>query len=746
MKFYLLGMLLIFSASITHAQIKGIVYRQDSTKNFPLENAKIRLMRANQGVFSTKEGRFELVLPKQLPDTLVISAMGYLSDSIPVTKEDRFISISIVLLPISTKPEIVYLLRQKSHQISKMKTLHVEEINSGELRKAACCNLSESFETNASVDVNITDAVSGAKKIQMMGLDGVYTQIQMENIPYLRGLESSFGLQSIPGTWIESIQITKGTGNVVNGYESMAGLVNLEVKKPSEMEKFYFNAYQNRFGRSEMNINAGTKINQKWSSGILGHASSMFGNIDHNKDGFRDIPMGDNIALMNRWAFQGKKMEAQFGFNVYQDRKTGGQISFYRDNPNGYGVVMNARHADVYAKTGFFTKKPLRSFGVVYNLKYQNVNGAFGIRDFQGEEKRAYVNAIFDDIIGTSDHKIKLGASFVGLQIRQKVQTLEQLRTEIVPGIFAEYTYTGARLSAVLGARYDQHLTYGRQCSPRIHAKYALTQRADLRITAGKGWRVPNYMIDNISLLANSKTWIAPAEIKPEISWNAGISLVKEFTIFEKNGNISMDFYRTIFQNQLIVDRDVALDAIVFQNLANSSYSNSFQVEWSYSPLKNFDLRLAYKHLDVKAMYDGVMRQQVMIPKNRGFVNLAYRSRNKRWEFDATCTVYGSARLPLELQASGIEQHDEQSPVYPMINAQITHIYKKWNFYLGGENLANFKQANPIIDAQNPFGSSFDANRVWGPIMGWNVYVGVRFSVKQSAEAEKARARNRAKK
>jgi outer membrane receptor protein involved in Fe transport len=730
MKYYLFWMLLLFSASTVQAQLKGIVLLQDSTRNFPLENAKIRLAHANQGVFSNKEGRFELVLPKQLPDTLVVSAMGYLSDSIPITKDDRFISLTIVMIPLSTKQEIVYILRQKSHQISKMKTLHVEEIGAGELRKAACCNLSESFETNASVDVNITDAVSGAKKIQMMGLDGVYTQIQMENIPYLRGLESSFGLQSIPGTWIESIQITKGTGNVVNGYESMAGLINLEIKKPSEMERFYLNAYQNRFGRSEFNFNTGKKLNKKWSSGILGHASSMFGNIDHNNDGFRDIPMGDNLALMNRWAFHGEKMEAQFGVNAYQDRKLGGQTSYFRDGPIGYGVSMHARHVDVYAKTGFFTKKPMRSIGIVYNIKYQEMNGAFGNRAFSGKEKRAYVNAIYDDILGTSDHKIKAGASFVGLMMEQKADQLSQVRSEIVPGVFAEYTYTGARLSAVIGGRYDQHLTYGGQFSPRIHAKYALTQRSDVRITAGKGWRVPNYMIDNISLLANSKTWIAPTEIKPEISWNAGISLVKDFKVFEKNGNISVDFYHTLFQNQLIVDRDAALDAIVFQNLANSSYSNSFQVEWSYSPLKNFELRLAYKHLDVNALYDGVMRQQVMIPKNRGFVNLAYRSRNKRWDFDATCTVYGASRLPLVLQSSGMENHDEQSPVYPMVNGQITHIYKKWNFYIGGENLANFKQANPIIDAQNPFGSSFDANRVWGPIMGWNVYAGVRFAVK----------------
>lgn len=730
MKNYLLG-LLILLAFQSNAQIKGIVIRQDSIKQTPIENAKIRLSKANIGVFTNKEGRFEIVLPKELPDTLIISAIGYLSDSIVVTKNDRFVSLSILMIPISTTTEVVYELRKKSHQISKMKTLHVEEIGAGELRKAACCNLSESFETNASVDVNITDAVSGAKKIQLMGVDGVYTQIQMENIPYLRGLESSFGLQSISGTWIESIQITKGTGNVVNGYESMAGLVNLEIKKPNEMERFYFNAYQNRFGRSELNLNSGLNLNQKWSVGFLAHASSMLGNIDHNHDGFRDIPMGDNLAFMNRWSFQGKKMEAQFGVNVYQDRKTGGQTSYFRDQPIGYGVLMTARHADVFAKTGFFGKKPMRSFGVVYNLKYQSIDGAFGLRDFNGEEKRAYINAIYDDIIGTSDHKIKLGASFVGLQIRQSVSVLNQNRTEIVPGVFAEYTYTGARLSAVLGTRYDQHLSYGGQFSPRIHAKYALAQRTDLRITAGKGWRVPNYLIDNVSLLANSKTWIAPTEIKPEISWNVGASIVKDLTLFTRTSNISIDIYRTWFQHQLVVDRDESGSAIVFKNINHASFSHSFQLEWSMNPMKLLEIRLAYKHLDVKALYDGVMRPQVMIPKDRGFVNLAYRTRNKRWEMDLTFTVFGPSRLPLVISDTGIEQHNQTSEVYPMLNAQITHIYKKWNFYLGGENLTNFKQVYPIIESENPFGNGFDANRVWGPIMGWNLYAGIRYSLKQ---------------
>jgi outer membrane cobalamin receptor len=722
--------------NIVNAQIKGLIQGADGSQKKPIYGAKIKLLQAKTGTVSREDGTFELVLPKELPDTLVISAFGYNPDTLIVSKKDRFTALNILLYSDKLLPEILIEYRKNGHSISRLKTLHVEELTAIELRKAACCNLSESFETNASVDVNITDAVSGAKKIQMMGLDGVYTQIQMENIPYLRGLESAFGLSSLSGTWIESIQITKGTGNVVNGYESMAGLVNLELKKPDEMEKIYLNVYQNIFGRSEFNFNKGIILNPKWSTGFLGHVSSTYGNIDRNKDAFRDLPTGDNTAFMNRWAYKGKKMEAQFGINFYRDRKVGGQTSFFRNEENqvdtiNYGVLINSKHIDIYGKTGFFGKRPMQSLGIVYNIKHQEIDGFFGLKNFSGLEKRGYINVIYDDIIGTSDHTIKIGTSFVAIDISQQADTLSQKRMELVPGIFAEYTYTGRRLTGVFGSRYDYHSIFGGQFSPRVHLKYLLSEMTDLRFTAGKGWRVPNFIIDNISLLASSKQWIAPSETKPEISWNIGGSLVHEMKIFERKATISLDFYHTRFENQLIIDRDDAINAIIFSNLKNSSFSNSFQTEFSFSLIKNLDIRLAYKFLDVQAKYGNEMRQQVMIPRQRGFVNIAYITRNKRWEYDFTCSVFSPSRLPIQRDFSNdtLLISDMKSPTYAMINAQITHIYKKFDFYIGGENLTNSVQKNPIIDAANPFSSKFDATDIFMPITGINIYVGIRYAI-----------------
>ena len=716
----------LFWSALAFGQIRGVVQGADSVQTKPLKNVKITLLGAGTTVFSNEDGTFEILLGKQNPDTLLFVAKGYRPDRLVVTRSDRFLALNVVLISGQLVQDIVVNGQKQPHGISKMKTLHVEELTSAEFRKAACCNLSESFETNATIDVSMSDAISGAKKIQMLGLDAVYTQLQFENIPFLRGLESAHGMSVIPGTWLESIQITKGTGSVVNGYESMAGLVNFEFKKPQEMPRLGINAYQNRFGRTELNLQGGQQLNERWHMGLFASGATIYGNIDHNQDGFRDQALSNTFNLLQRFSYQGPRMEAQLGVQAYSDNKFGGQTTYTRVQPIGYGMELASEHLSLFSKTGFFGKKPAQSLGIIAQLKFQNMSGLYGLRTFMGTERRAYLNAIYDDIIVSADHKIKAGASFQYLSLSQwagqpfGTQVVGSERIEWVPGVFAEYAYSGNRLSAVVGARFDQHNLAGAQFSPRAHLKYAISPQLDLRLTGGRAWRLPNFVADNLSLLASSKTWIADQALLPEISWNVGASLVQGFSFKKRKGSLSLDAYHTRFSQQLVADRDTLSGAVVFKNLQDNSLATVIQAEFSYAVLKGLDLRLAYKFQDVRALFDGTLQTQVLLPRQRLFANMAYQTRNKRWNYDLTYSRYSAVRLP----QGGTGQ------AWGLLNAQVTRSWKSLELYLGGENLLNFRQDHPIMDPQNPFGTQFDATQVWGPIMGWNAYFGLRFTMK----------------
>ena len=723
---YKLFSALFFFSNLAQGQIRGIVLGADSLQTKPLNNVKISLIGAGTTVFSNMDGTFEILLGKQSPDTLVFTANGFRTDRLVVTRADRFAALQVILVSGQLVKEIVVTKTKDAHGISKLKTLHVEELSGNEFRKAACCNLSEAFETNATVDVQMSDAISGAKKIQLLGLDAVYTQLQFENIPFLRGLESSFGLNVFPGTWLESIQITKGTGSVVNGFESMAGAINFEFKKPDDLPVLGLNIYQNRFGRTELNLHSGQKIAKGWYMGLFASGASMYGKQDNNMDGFRDQALSNTFSMMQRFSFNGPKMEAQLGLQAYADDKIAGQMSFSKQTPNGYGMALQNKHVSIFSKTGFFGKQQGQSLGLIANMKYQDLNGFYGNRMYRGTESRFYFNSIYDDKLGSASHHIKFGTSFLALHIEQWAsqpqgdETLGFSRLELVPGLFTEYTYSGNRLSAVLGSRIDRHNLAGTQLSPRIHLKYALAPQLDFRLTVGRAWRMPNFIADNLSLLASAKNWIANQELKPEISWNTGVSVVQGFRFNKRKGSLCLDAYHTRFKQQLVVDRDSLSGSVIFKNLSDYSIATVFQAELAIELLRGLDIRIAYKYQEVMALYNGKWEMQVLLPKERIFSNLAYQTRNKRWNYDLTYSYFSAVRLPQ--QGSGMP--------WGLLNMQISRNWKKLECYIGGENLLNFTQEQPIVDASNPFGTDFDATQIWAPIMGWNAYFGLRYNLK----------------
>ncbi|WP_419869138.1 TonB-dependent receptor domain-containing protein [Chryseobacterium sp. CT-SW4] len=631
-----------------------------------------------------------------------------------------------------------------STSLSKKEAGLVFNIDKKELLKAACCNLSESFETNATVDVSFSNAVTGTKQLKMLGLDQKYTSLTKELLPEIRGLASAYGLNFIPGRWIESIQLTKGGSTVTNGYESITGQINTELLKNAKEPETSLNLFADFNGRAEANITHVAPINDQWSQTILLHGNGTFGNTDMNDDGFLDRPKGTQINaayLLNYNDLENSGLGSHFGINFVKDDRTAGQTSFNKQlsqkEQDAYGVGINISRFQVWNKTGYvFKGKPYQSLGWMNQYVYHQQDSFFGLRNYSGKQNTFYSNLIFESILGNTNHKYKAGASFMYDGYDETYLTDSFKRNEIVPGIFAEYTLTGLKYTLVAGARADFHNLAGTQFTPRLNFKYDFSPKTILRLSAGRGFRTASVFAENQQYFASNRNiQIVPSGgdiygLKPEIAWNYGASLQQEFKIFGKKSTIIADFFRTDFQNQVLVDLDQSPQQLVFYNLEGKSFANSFQTQWDFIPLKNFDVKVAYKYYDVQADYTGGRREVPFMAKHRGFVNLAY-STNKNdkggfWSFDTTLNWVGKQKLPNTSSNPEEFQLPAYSNSYAVLNAQISKNFnKKIRAYLGGENLTSYSQKNAIVDFRNPFGNYFDGGMVYAPIMKINLYVGL---------------------
>jgi len=720
-------------------QITGVVSDESGTD--PLPGATVQTLPAGYATLTDTAGRFIL----EVPDTvraLVISFVGYENDTIPLSAAGG----RIRLQPVKALKEVTVESRKKSTEISLLSTAKVEKIGTAELMKAACCNLSESFETTPSVDVGFTDAVSGYKQIQMLGLAGTYTAFTRENIPDIRGLAAITGLTFTPGAWVESMQLSKGAGSVVNGYEGTAGQINVEWRKPFEEKEpvLYLNGYQNSQGRTEGNLVLNHRFNNKLSTGLLLHGRSDWARVDQNKDGFLDQPLGRTLAGSNRWFFfHPSGWEVQGGIKGIVLDNTGGQKG-YREGMEQvagsyWGYRQQVKRIEGWAKIGkVFPRKVWKSMGLQLSGTYHDQESRYGSRSYDADQRSFYANYIYQSIIGNTSHQIKGGASFMADAYRERFTGMPYRRTEYVPGVFAEYSYNYLdRFNVVAGLRADYHNLFGGFVTPRLHLRYAPAGQTVFRASAGRAQRTANVFAENTGFLASNRSFAIqgsesglPYGLKPEVAWNMGVNFTQKFMLNYRDGSFSADYYYTDFTNQVVVDMEKPGE-VRFYNLNGKSYAHSFQAQLDYEPVRKLDVRMAYRFYDVRNTYDGVLRSRPLVAAHRAFLNLAYATRND-WKFDYTVQWTGSKRLPQRFSDHHVLLESGDSPSFVQMNAQISKSWKDGDVevYLGGENLTGYMQHDLITGASNPFGHNFDGSLIWGPGMGRNIYIGFRYKLK----------------
>ena len=769
-KYILTVLLSILPYLCAHAHVWGVVL---DDKGFPLVGANVYWAGTTIGVATDLDGQFKLE-PIKETNRLVTSFMGFHNDTTEVTSHS---ALTIVMVSNLLLEEVDIVERKMAVLRSRVSALQTETITGEALCMAACCNLSESFETSASVDVAYSDAATGAKQIRLLGLSGTYVQMLTENTPNIRGLAQAFGMEYIPGPWMEAIQVSKGTSSVLNGYEAIAGQINVEYLKPQTQDPISLNAMISTETHAEVNATGGWDINDVVSTGILFHAQNMSLELDHNHDGFLDMPKNTNINLLNRWYVKTDDYTGQFLVRGLYDRRQGGQtkdalaVSPFASTP--YHIDLNTWRVDGFMKNGYVFNHDLgTSIGVIASASYHNQQNTYGSRQWNAAQTNAYLNAIFqtsfdDSAIDPWDnhqHKLTAGLSVNYDKYDESLSPLAlstynliESQMELTPGVFAEYTYTYKdKLTLLAGIREDYSTRYGFFTTPRMNVRFAPFEWWTIRGSIGLGYRTPNAIADNAAFLASNRIYDIHADLAQERSMNTGVSTVFYIPMGKRELQLSGEYYYTKFLDGVIADMDRNLQGITLYNMHDVDgaqyFSHNWQVEATMEILRGWTMTAAFRYTDVKQTTFNTeaneyqLRDKPLQNKFKGIITTSYQTPLKTWQFDVTAQFNGPGRMPDRFVIpDGSQQYfpaDGQvyHQWYPQLLGQVTKFFRTWSIYLGAENMTNFTQDNPIVGSTiehnghhlvDPSSPTYDASMIWAPIHGWKLYLGFRWSLER---------------
>lgn len=732
---------ILFTVTLTiqaQTKVKGIVREfTDAKKSAPIPFANVYWMESLNGTTTNEQGKFSIDKTEKDGNRLIISYIGYISDTVLIDnniRKDLDITLrqtsAIELNTVEVKG------RQGGSYISSINALKTEVITSEGLCKLACCNLAESFENSATVDVGYSDAVSGARQIQMLGLAGIYSQMMYENMPFVKGLSAPFGLNYVPGSYMSGIQISKGTSSVINGFEAITGQINLEYRKPETADPFFLNVFMNSELKGELNAIGNIRINEKLGTTLFGHASYFGRELDHvgdratgHGDGFMDSPKTTQLNFINRWTYKSDKYVNITTLSAIAETRNGGQMGFNpatdRNDTLKYGIGTETQRYQLFTKNGFVINDE-QNIALQLSATWLDQNAFYGHNVYLGEEANIYANLIYENNFSDM-HKLSAGASFQLNNYHEEYNLKPYYRNELIPGIFGQYSFTlNTTLSVIAGLRYDYNTEYSKNMlTPRLHMRWNILDNLSFRASGGRGYRSPNLFAENFGLMASSRQFVIADDLRMEEAWNYGFNIVYTLPLAEERKmTLSFDAYRTDFTNQMVVDLDRSAHAVYFYNLNGKSYSNSLQLEMNIDIFKGFNLILAGRYNDVQMTIDGTLRERPYVNKWKGLAVLSYATKFQKWMFDLTFQVNGASRLPNTAGA-----RPDRSDPYIYMLGQVTRRFKTVDIYAGCENITNYTQDNPIIDPANPFGANFDASVVWGPLMSRMFYLGVRWTI-----------------
>jgi outer membrane receptor for ferrienterochelin and colicin len=739
MKIYIFIVGLLFPIGLFAQKIEGKV---TDTKNEALTGASVYWLDNNQGTMTEINGNFSIAFNEISNKKLIASYVGFKSDTIEITNQKY---VKFTLAAIKSLSEVVITEERDGIILSNIDPIKIENITQTELKKAACCDLAGCFETQLTVQPQTSNVITNAKELRILGLSGVYNQVLVDGFPMIQALSYTYGFSGIPGTLVENIFVSKGANSVLQGYESISGQINVITKDAANTDKLLLNFYVNSFMEKHLNANYALKKG-KWRNITAVQTVQPANKTDNDKDNFLDLPLLTRYLIYNKLNY-GKESDwgwsTKIGLKYLNEERIGGQYTFNANTDQGntsvYGQTVNFTQPEIYTKTGYrFNNK--HNIAIFANAYFHQQNSFFGTTKYKATQSNFYANLQYE-LAYNKLHTLKTGLSFRHLNIYEKIEFTDTIlyrnyngdykRIENIPGIFAEniMSFWNKKITWISGLRIDHHNQFGSTLTPRMLLKYDLSSKTVVRANIGTGWRTVNLFSENIGLLVSSRDIIFAEKLLPERALNYGINMVHKYEINKQSGYLSADFYRTDFQNQIFPDYDSDSKSAIIKNFKGPSISNGFQLELNIKIAKRFDIKAGYNYLDVYRIEADKKILLPFNPKHRVLGAISFKPLSKKCNIDINVHWFDKQRLPNTSSNPIAFQRPDYSQAFTLYNAQFTYNLKSIELYIGCENIFNFRQLQPILSWQNPFGPYFDTSSVWGPTRGREIYSGVRFKL-----------------
>ena len=707
------------------AQLKGTVFSDNGER---LIGAQVKWENAKTGVTTDFNGDFEIDFPDSTSKKLITSYVGFNNDITLISNNEH---ITITLIPYSLEEVTVTSRGRGVVKVSGAENSML--IGQQELFKAACCNLGESFTTNPSVDVSYDDAATGAKQIKLLGLSGSYVQMLTENIPAFRGAAHPYSLGYVPGPWMQSIQVSKGSSSVKNGFESITGQINIEYLKPqAEDETIGLNLYGDSKAKFEANVDANIHINDKLSSALLLHYEDRYKSHDGNNDSFTDLPDIKQFNIMNRWGYFSNKRITQVLVSIIDENRKSGVSSHasHHLDPKQYDTDLGTTHFDGWFKNAWILNSEKNTnIAVMGSFTRHLYDGEYGgNRSLYTKQTNAYGQLFFEtDFDG--HNSLSTGIGIVYDYFHHTLNKNTQIKDrETTAGVYAQYTYQlDEKLGAMAGLRFDNSSIYNSFITPRMHIKWNPIRSLTFRGSIGKGYRTVNPWAEYGYLLASSLPIEVTEKVNQEKAWNYGISSSFSTSLFGRPLTLSAEYYYTDFDSQIILDRDSNPGQIAITNLEGKSYSHTFQIDVNYELFEGFSLIAAYRKNNVKETYSGKTMTKPLTADYKSMVSLSYLTPLELWQFDMTLQINGGGRLPKSPIFNNSALYSENYANFAQLSGQVTRHFRHFSLYAGGENLTGYKQKNPIINI--PETGYYDPTLIYAPLHGAMFYAGIRLKL-----------------